>query len=1244
MTSSQTGSNLLFGILALQLDFVSQEAFIRAMHIWVRDKTKSLGTILCEHQALSAEHQAILDTLVDKHLKHHNQSLAKSMASLSVAPSLASQLHDLADQELEASLAPVSTWQGEIPYRESSFATGRLPGQRFRTLRPHARGGLGQVFVALDREFNRQVALKEIQEHYAHDSSSRARFMREAELTGRLEHPGIVPVYSLGCYADGRPYYAMRFIQGTSLKEAIDALHKSFPNDSESRGVELRKLLRRFSDVCNALTYAHSCGVVHRDIKPANIMLGEFGETLVVDWGLAKAFDRPDKRETDVLPSWFPSSESGSGPTEMGAVLGTPAYMSPEQAAGRLDLIGPATDVYSLGATLYALLTGRPPFEDTAHREVLGKVQSGNLLKPRDRDKTIHPALEAICLKAMALRPEDRYKLPRDLADDLDHWIAGEAVSAWPDPWTVRARRWVSRHRTSVTGVAAAVVVATLSLGIATALLTRANHDLNIANTNERRAKEEAVTQKGRAVASYQLARKGLESTLEISEDERLRSGKLEDLRKKLAQAGASFYEQFVNLQGDEESFRFERAMAYSRLGVELAVLGNRQEAVSNFGKAASALEQLHEEFKDNLKYQTELQMQYHDLGHFLIDLKRLPEAEEYLKKARQLQETLISAQPDETEHTHAAALSLLNLGMIYRDTNRMEEAEAAFNESLPLYEAITRNQPRTGKTARYWSFLANLLSNRGYLYALTGQPLPGIADREKGIEIMTEVVELNPAVTVYQKDLAMFIHFLGMTYQFQSNWSKAEEYYKVALDRRQKLVDDHPAVPEYKSDLADTLYQMALVYQKTHRDRLALQEYPKIVKIYEGLLREFPYEPDRTSKLAWACNDLGMLAERLGQFDKAKKSHRQAVDLRRALSNEFPLIEEYQTSLLDSLKSLGALSWKMNQLEAAREAYAECLHINQSLYKADPQLEPRKSNLADAYSNTAFIAQEQDRLQDAQSNYQKALGLFMELAAQTKNNAKNLDRLADCQTSLGWVNQELGHNAEAQNLFKATIEVRTKAHNTSSQGLESACRLARAYLNLGNSVGDSKMPSDALVWFEKSLSLLTPYLENQRSNKVLVRTLVDSHTGHGWILSKFLGKHEEALKAYDSALELSKDQGSDWIPVARACVLARLGRHKEAVDKTEAALEKNMNDTGNLYDAASVYALAAASVKADNNPPAEDRNQLIKGYQSRSLELLTSALKKGYFNPPSKRDMLMFNKDFESLHELQAFQDLARK
>ena len=359
MSPAVSDRNLLFGILALQMDFISRDQLVVAMNAWVLDKSKPLGAILVDQKALESIRRGLLEALVDEHLKQHNNDPHLSLAFLSSIDAVKKDLEKIADVDLQNSLQRACSEKGHEATMTRPKAVSIPAGRRFRILRPHAEGGLGKVYVAHDEELHREVALKEIQDRHADHPDSRSRFVLEAEITGGLEHPGIVPVYGLGQYDDGRPYYAMRFIRGDSLKDAIERFHKmdGAGRDPSARALDLRKLLGRFIDVCQAMQYAHDRGVLHRDLKPGNIMLGKYGETLVVDWGLAKAIGTHDPDGSELVLK--PASGSGSSDTLPGSAVGTPAFMSPEQAAGRLDQLGPASDVYSLGRHALFLAHGQ---------------------------------------------------------------------------------------------------------------------------------------------------------------------------------------------------------------------------------------------------------------------------------------------------------------------------------------------------------------------------------------------------------------------------------------------------------------------------------------------------------------------------------------------------------------------------------------------------------------------------------------------------------------------------------------------------------------------------------------------------------------------------------------------------------------------------------------------------------------------------------------------------------------------
>jgi hypothetical protein len=349
--------------------------------------------------------------------------------------------------------APVGAFPPAAPPQVRS---GRYVMKKF-----HAKGGMGEIWLAEDSDIGRSVALKKMRGSPRPDQKD--QFLREAQITGQLEHPGVVPVHELGVDDEGQPFYVMMFIQGRTLSDAIDEYHAPPAPGTAPREVQGLRLLQTFITLCQTVAYAHSKGVIHRDIKPDNVMVGAYGETLVLDWGLAKPVGVPDDFEDGQPTVKVQTRFSGeSVETLDGAVKGTPAYMAPEVAEGNVSEVDKASDLYLLGGTLYHILTGKKPRKAKKIAELIELARKHPPTPPRKLDRTIPRALEAICLKAMAPRKEDRYASASALAEDMQHYLAGEPVLAYRENVWERAWRWIKRHRVLL--MRSAVVLVELGL------------------------------------------------------------------------------------------------------------------------------------------------------------------------------------------------------------------------------------------------------------------------------------------------------------------------------------------------------------------------------------------------------------------------------------------------------------------------------------------------------------------------------------------------------------------------------------------------------------------------------------------------------------------------------------------------------------------------------------------------------------------------------------------------------------
>ena len=660
-----TESDLLFGVLALQSGAVEADQLAETCADVAAGRSVALADRLVDRGCLTIEQKSQIESLVATQLNDHGGDAGATLAAtvdgrfLDVMRDAGATVGDeLA--HLAETLAPAASYKllGSLRHAEDENS------DRYTRTRLHAKGGMGQVWVARDGSLGRQIALKELRPEQSDNSTICSRFLYEAKITAQLEHPGIVPVYELG--GGPVPFYTMRFVKGRTLSEATRSYHKERLAGTVDSLV-LVNLLSAFLGVCHAIAYAHSRGVIHRDLKGQNVILGDFGEVIVLDWGIAKQIgpltgnppgpsgnvvdasrnagaddfshyspgDNGAPDPGDTLPeatddsrasARSPRMDSGAGPegTMHGQLLGTPGFMAPEQASGLLNQIDERTDVYGLGAVLYEILTGEPPFTGKKTMEILHRVRHEPAKPVREINPSLDPALQAICMRALSKSRDQRYATATQLAQDLQRYLADEPVHAYREPWTRRAQRRARRHRTAVATAAGLLFTSTIALGVGTVLVTRERNEAKVQGKQARRAVDDMYTK---------VAENWLED-------------RLDPLQKEFLEKTLAHYQTLTGQAADEPAVRLEHGRAFQRMGDIQRKLGRLEQANDAFHHALTILEPLHVARPADAEVGRALALTRTRLGDLLVRRGQNDQAEPLYREALQLQEAQAGPDP----------------------------------------------------------------------------------------------------------------------------------------------------------------------------------------------------------------------------------------------------------------------------------------------------------------------------------------------------------------------------------------------------------------------------------------------------------------------------------------------------------------------------------------------------------------------------------------------------------------------
>lgn len=994
-TRVDTDRNLLFGIVALQLEFVDSSQFTEACAAWAVARERTLAQILVERGWISAADSAEVEQLVARKIaKHagdsHKSLLLESTGELppkdSYNPSQLKQTIDsaatpasgealLETQDSTPNSAPVSTPTGYDQMETMQYDNiTSAERSRYSLTKMHGEGGIGRVWQAHDQRLNRQVALKEIRPDKETSSKASKRFAKEAQITSQLEHPNIVPVYELSGDAESaRSFYTMRFVRGDTFRDAIDAYHRHRRAGTATE-LELRELLNSFIAICNALGYAHSRGVLHRDLKPSNVMVGSFGEVIVLDWGLAKMIDQDDDDDENLLESGPISvtDDVEMEATVQGAVLGTLPYMAPEQAAGRIDKIDTRTDIYGLGAILFAILTGDHPHRGTSTREVRSQIVNEPTPRVRSENSSVHRGLDAICAKAMAKKRSERYSKARDLAEDIRRWLADEPIECYPESMLANAGRWLRRHRTWAKAIAATLLIVTAVSIAAVMLIENARRDEQLAKeaanqslVAERKAKAEATLRFGQARDAVDVM------MTEVSDVLKYFPG-MQSLREKLLTQAMERYEQFAAEKTDDPELQVEAAHAMIRLGDVFRGLSKYDLAEKTYQEAIDRLANLETSGTNAAQVQIQRAEGQAKLGVLNSELGNNEQSLSAYNTAVEIYDQLLDASPEPAIELERAG-TVVNRAMLRSKQGNREQA-------LTELEAAAKTFTRLAEDSQNPAFVAGLAmtqANIANVLVSQGRNADATAHAKDAATLYQTLADKHPNHPPYLESLAATRLNLATAYRTSGLDREEMAMYLAALADYDLLISARPDVPLYRERQASTQRELAMFLHSLGNNREAHNLITEAISTTESLLNtQIPLAGYHEQ---WALEQ-ATLGRILGDLDLNEEA---ALRLNDAIERYDALIEGdpdysvgYQAQRAGCLSALGTLFYKTSEFDAAQATLTQAADAIQELLANDSESATYKNMLAWVHKYLADLAWDTERAGDARTHYQQAVNL----------------------------------------------------------------------------------------------------------------------------------------------------------------------------------------------------------------------------------------------------------------------------
>jgi serine/threonine protein kinase len=821
----------------------------------------------------------------------------------------------------------------------------------FRIFHEIGRGGMGIVYEAEQISLGRRVALKVLPFAAAMDPKQLQRFKNEAQAAAHLQHTNIVPVYYVGCER-GVHFYAMQYIEGQTVAAVIRELSENaqfrLTNDQRMTNAQchstknpesgamaqtlirhstlgipwslgighlsfFRTVARLGMQAAAALEHAHQLGVIHRDIKPANLLVDAGGRLWVTDFGLAHCQSQP-------------------GVTMTGDVLGTLRYMSPEQALAKRAALDARTDVYSLGVTLYELLTLEPAYNGRDREELLRQIAFEEPRRPQRVNRCIPAELETIVLKAMAKIPDERYATSQELADDLQRYLDDKPIRAKRASRRQRVAKWARRHKPVVVtaGLSATVlVIMTFAALVAGYVYVSAEKDKKQAALEE---KQKALQL---AEANFQLAWKAVDEIYQQYAGKFSGLIRLQPLHGEFLAKTLSFYQEIAKQRSTDPEIRMRIGRGYRQIAAIQGDLSQLRKGKEAYLQAMALFEELMTEYPAEPRYQAELAA----VHMALASLQCAPSAEQNIRRAIALWDRLAAERPEDPAYRESLAGAYLGLGSLGKLS--FEEGESAIRTGITLCDKLIADYP---KRPQYWCTLADGHRCLGSRQAAAGRHQDAEPSYRKSLALLDRVPDQYASKRGLQ---AAAYLLLAQTLHANGRSEESEEAYRQALSRFRKIVEDLPYAPTCWGTLSACCKGLMRLLQQAGRPEEAAQVREAALQLYANFVGQLPDETIYQDGAIRSANQLFDLLLVGGQQLEMKESLRWALDICEKLASRFPNHLGFRSVTAFWRAAFGSVLFSLGWTEEAKEAFRKVIDESRAVLEKKPDHASTLNNLA---------------------------------------------------------------------------------------------------------------------------------------------------------------------------------------------------------------------------------------------------------------------------------------------------------